>query len=189
MQHFRIKLFALPGLGPSLGAAIPVFHRFIQTGVLDEPLIDVADYRHVPDGPGVILVGHHAIYSLDSAKGRLGITYTRRTVLEGSVQDRLQQAFRSAVKAALLLAQAPEFERKLGFAAGECEISVNDRLLAPNTDATWIQLQPDLNAVLGAAWGAGIFLVRRTGQPRELFTVSATSATAPPLEQLLLRLQ
>jgi len=176
MQHFRVKLFAQPDLAPDLGAAIPVFHRFIQTGVLNEPLIDVADYRHVPEGPGVILVGQDGIYSLDSVKGRLGLTYTRRTVLEGSVEDRIRQAFRCAVKCAGLLSQAPEFMGKLGFSSRECEISVNDRLLSPNNEETWSRLKPDLTAVLDGVWGAGQYQVSRCGEQRELFTVSATSA-------------
>jgi hypothetical protein len=35
-----------------LEAVIPVFHRWIQEQIFDELLLDVANYSHVPDGPG-----------------------------------------------------------------------------------------------------------------------------------------
>jgi len=54
-----------------LERAIPVFHRWIQERSLDELMVDVADYTHVPDGPGVVLVCHDAIYSLDTGGGEL----------------------------------------------------------------------------------------------------------------------
>ena len=50
---------------------LKLFHEWIQEDRIDDLLIDVADYRHVPDGPGVILVAHNAFYSLDNAAGRL----------------------------------------------------------------------------------------------------------------------
>ena len=36
---------------------IPIFHGWIQDQVSEELLLDVADYRHVPAGPGVMLIG------------------------------------------------------------------------------------------------------------------------------------
>ena len=57
VQHVNVKIFAEdPAI--ELDGAIPVFHRWIQRNVCEELLIDVADYRHVPAGPGVLLVGH-----------------------------------------------------------------------------------------------------------------------------------
>ena len=50
-----------------LRPAIDVFHRFIQQGLVEGMVLDVADYRHVPDGPGVMLVGHDVDYSLTDA--------------------------------------------------------------------------------------------------------------------------
>ena len=51
--------------GVELEEFIPVFHDWIQTQQLAELLIDVADYRHVPHGPGVVLVAHDAHYAMD----------------------------------------------------------------------------------------------------------------------------
>ncbi len=78
IQHVMVKVFAREPVSIDLGEAIPIFHRWIQDHVCPELLIDVADYRHVPNGPGVMLIGHEANYSLDMTKGRLGLLYNRK---------------------------------------------------------------------------------------------------------------
>src|SRR5439155_15840277 len=125
-----------------LADATPIFHRWIQERVPEEMVIDVADYRHVPEGPGVLLIGHQANYSLDLAEGRLGLLYNRKTALEGDAQANLGQAFRAALAACRRLEEEVPFQGKLRFDAGDCEILLNDRLLAPNTDETWNALRP-----------------------------------------------
>src|SRR5947209_3539668 len=98
MQHINVKIFAREA-AIDLADAIPVFHRWIQESVAEELLVDVADYRHVPEGPGVLLVAHEAIYSLDQADGRLGLLYNRKSALNGDDQSRLRQAFGAALAA------------------------------------------------------------------------------------------
>ena len=51
VQHVNVKIFAQAPVMVDLGDAIPVFHRWIQDKVGSELWIDVADYRHVPNGP------------------------------------------------------------------------------------------------------------------------------------------
>ena len=56
-----------------------VFNRWIREQRLDgHLLIDIADYRHVPGGPGVILVGHEADIAIDLGDGRPGLAYIRK---------------------------------------------------------------------------------------------------------------
>jgi hypothetical protein len=171
IQHFRVKLLATPQSNPRLGDAIPVFHRWIQQNRVPEIAIDVADYEHVPAGPGVILVCHEAIYGLDQSQGKLGLIYTRRSVLGGSVEDRLRQAVESAESAAGLLEQEPEFAGNLRFDRSHWEVSVNDRALAPNTDATWLDLQPVIRGVFDGILGPGKYSLQRNTDPRELLRV------------------
>ena len=64
---------------------IPVFHRWIREQAMPELLIDVADYSHVPAGPGVMVIGHEANYSVDNRENRLGLLYNRRAALEGHI--------------------------------------------------------------------------------------------------------
>jgi hypothetical protein len=173
MQHFRVKFFARPTPpGFDLGQAIPVFHRWIQKNSLPETMIDVADYQHVAAGPGILLVSHDAYYGLDQSKHRLGLLYTRRTAMEGSIADRVKDALTSARRACDLLEKEPEFAGKLSFDRSNFEVSVNDRMMAPNTEASFLELEPELHAALGP----GKYELTPVGSPSELLTVKVTSA-------------
>ena len=176
IQHFRVKLLAASESNPRLSDAIGVFHRWIQQNRVPEIAIDVSDYEHVPAGPGVILVCHEAIYGLDQGQGKLGLVYNRRTVLDGSVENRLRQAVQSVRSAAALLEQEPEFAGNLRFNRNDWEVSVNDRALAPNTDATWHGLEPVIRGVFDGILGPGKYSLERNTDPRELLRVSVLAA-------------
>ena len=66
--------------GPALPVYgfIPVFHDWIKHHRLGELLVDVASYGHVPNGPGVGIVGHGSDYFVDSSEGRQGLLYSRK---------------------------------------------------------------------------------------------------------------
>jgi len=179
IQHVRVKIFAREPVSIDLGDAIPVFHRWIQDHVCPELLIDVADYRHVPGGPGVMLIGHEANYSLDTGKNRLGLLYSRKQA-GGGAQDNLQQAFESAVAACRRLEHEPAFAGKLKFDTGDCEFSINDRLLAPNREDTYLAWKPELERFFTGIWGAGVYSIERQGEPRELFRVAVKSKIRRP---------
>lgn len=165
MQHFKVKLFAASG-DVAIEHAIPVFHRWIQTAALPELLIDVADYQHVPHGPGIVLVAHEGIYSLDTFNGRLGLTYTRRTALDGTDLERLRQAVEAVDRAASLLEASPELAGKLVFDRARWEVAVNDRALAPNTQETYLALKPVIEGVFpGRA-------LEHVGESRELLRIA-----------------
>src|SRR5712672_3004964 len=114
IQHVTVKVFAREPARIDLGDAIPIFHGWIQNHVFPEMLIDVADYRHVPNGPGVMLIAHEANYSLDNTKGRLGLLYSHK-LAGGGAQENLRQAFDAALAACGRLQDEPEFEGKLKF--------------------------------------------------------------------------
>lgn len=181
MQHFVVRLFGCGTENLDVGAAIPVFHRWIQRSAIpDHLLIDVADYRHVPDGPGVLLVAHEGLFSLHVARGRYGLSYTRRTALDGSDADRLRQALAAAQTAAKLLEAEPEFVGALSFPGQELDISVNDRLLAPNTPESYARLEPVVRGVLDGQWGSGAYLLAPAGEPRQLLRIHAARQPDAP---------
>lgn len=175
VQHVNVKIFARPPAAIDLGAAITVFHRWIQDNVVDELLIDVADYRHVPAGPGVILVGFEANYSLDLTGNRLGLLYNRKKADSGSTQDKLRQAWNAAVAACRRLEREPEFSGRLQFDLDECELIFNDRLLVPNTEETFRALAPELDEFFASVWAAGNFAFEHVGEPRERLRVRAVA--------------
>lgn len=171
VQHFRVKLLAAEGGEPDLHQAIPVFHRWIREKHIPEMAIDVSDYLHVPAGPGVILVCHEAIYGLDQEKNRLGFMYNRRTALDGSNEAKLRQAVDAISAAATRIEAEPEFAGRLKFDRSRWEVVVNDRVLAPNTAATFEALRPAISAVFGTA-----AKLEHISPPQELFRVSVLAA-------------
>ncbi len=176
LQHVNVKVFAAMA-DVDLADAIPVFHRWIQNAVGDELWIDVADYRHVPRGPGVMVVGHEANYSLDfGPENRLGLLYNRKAAVEGSTQEKLLHAFHAAFEACRRLEEEPVFRGRLHFNAGACDVIVNDRLLAPNTDETWQALKPEFEAFFENLFRNRSYTLQRAGQPRERFGVRIAAA-------------
>jgi len=101
LQHVNVKLFVGNPEEVDLEPLIPIFHDWIQNQVGEGLLLDVADYRHVDAGPGVVLIGHEGNYSVDNTDNRLGIRYTRKAALDARNQDRLKQAARTDLTACL----------------------------------------------------------------------------------------
>lgn len=119
--------------GERLERVIPIFHRWIQERALDELMVDVADYTHVPDGPGVVLVCHDAIYALDSGGGELGLLYSRRRETHPalgsitSLDDRLVSVFTRALAACQRLERERDLGAALRFPGDRFAVAVNDR--------------------------------------------------------------
>lgn len=174
MQHVNFKIFVRDGVAPRFEDAIPVFHRWIQTHAVPELLVDVADYSHVPAGPGVVLVGHEADYALDNARNRPGLLYNRRARSEAEPAATLRQAYDAARAAAERLAAEPEFASKLDFDYDELELTFNDRLLHPNNAAGWTEVEGDVTAFFDGVYGAGGYALTRATDPRERLRVNAS---------------
>ena len=139
-----------------------MFHRWIQDRVCPEMLIDVADYRHVPDGPGVMLIGHEAHYSLDSTEGPAGRCSTAASRPAAEAQENLRQAY-TAAAACRRLEQEPEFAGKLKFNTGRLRISINDRLLAPESGRHVSRAEAGVRAVSRRRCGALILTALSKG--------------------------
>src|ERR1700682_3582762 len=129
LQHVNVKLLLRNPEEVDLEPLIPVFHDWIRDQVGEGLLLDIADYRHVPAGPGVVLIGHEGNYSVDNTANRLGVRYNRKAALEGTNQRRLRQAARAALTACQRLEAEPLLEGKLRFSGREMELFFNDRLL------------------------------------------------------------
>jgi hypothetical protein len=185
IQHVNVKIVAEEPVSIDLADAIPVFHRWIQESVCDGMLVDVADYRHVPAGPGVMLIGHEANYSLDYTDDRLGVLYNRKRAIDGTTQQKLDQAFRAALLACRRLEEEAPFHGKLKFNAGHCEIILNDRLLAPNTEKTHLALKADFEKFFQGVFGLEPHTIERLGEPRERFRVEVKSRRSLDVRLLL----
>ena len=174
-QHINCKVFAVEGAHVDWPKLIPVFHRWIREQSLPGLLLDVADYAHVPAGPGMMIIGHDAHYAVDDRQNRLGLLYNRRTALEGSNRDRIAQAYDAALDAARKLESEPEIGDRLRFDESQVEIWVNDRLLAPNTPETFAAFEPEVTSFLQDRLGTAV-AVERSSDPRDLVRVRTLTA-------------
>ena len=177
-QHVNVKLFVKNAEEVDLEALIPVFHGWIQNQARGELLLDVADYRHVRSGPGVVLIGHEGNYSLDNTGGRLGVRYNRKAVLEGTNQDRLVQATQAALAACRRLETDPSLDGTIQFNGREMEVFINDRLLAPNTPETRAAADSEFRTFFSTLFGDIEYAVSYPQDPRSLFSVHVQTSQA-----------
>lgn len=175
-QHINVKIFARPGSTINWPSLIPVFHRWIREQATPELLIDVADYAHVPAGPGIMVIGHEAHYSVDNRENRLGAVYNRRAGLDGSTQERISQAYDAALWAARQLENEPEIGGSLKFDEHDVEIWVNDRLLAPSDPETIAEFKSEVSSFLADRFGSAPDL-ETSSDPRELVRVRTLAAS------------
>jgi hypothetical protein len=190
MERFCIKLHAVDPAALDLAEAIPAFHRWIRSGAVPGLLIDVADYRHVPDGPAVALIGHEADYILDGAEGPLGLLYSRKRRGAGTTAERLAAGLHATLLACRALEREPDGARRgLRFDGRRVRLVFNDRLRAPNDDATLDALRPAVDAVLARLWpGREPAIERAHGDPRERLTLVADSGEEVDVATLLARI-
>ena len=180
------KVYLVGTEGIDFGDFIEVFNRWIQ----DQPiaghlLIDVHDYRHVQQGPGVLLVGHQGNFSLDFGEGRPGLAYYRKQPLGSDLSSNLHAVLATLLRACRLLQDSSGVELK--FATGEVEVFANDRLLAPHRRDEEASFQEALSGILHLiANGNGEYSVRG-GDPRERLAVTLKFPDAG-LDSLLERL-
>lgn len=187
LHRLGIKVFAGAGNPAPLTDFIPLFHRWIQQSLLDELLIDVADYSHVPDGPGIVLVGLDGNYGVDETGGRRGLLYYLKRPLDGSVEGQVEIACRRALTACRLLEQDAQ-AGGIGFGTGELQFIANDRLAAPNTGETFAETEPLLRKLASRLYPGAEVTLAHDPDPKERFTVTLKSSAPAPVEELLSRI-
>jgi hypothetical protein len=185
LQHVNVKLLVKAPAEADLEPLIPIFHGWIQEQVFEELLLDVADYRHVPAGPGVILIGLQADYSVDNTDDRLGVRYNRKAGMDGSNQDLLRQAARAALTSFQRFEADPRLGGKLRFNGHELEVFINDRLLAPNDAATREATDPDFQAFAKKIFQGSEYSLTYSNEPRRLFGASIKASQAFSVVDLL----
>lgn len=183
-----IKILAEDNSAIELVEFIPVFHRWIQNRALDQLLIDVADYSHVPAGPGTVLVAHEGNYAVDETGNRRGLVYYSKHEMPGDLPERLRRIALQALTACKLLESDDEVNGRIKFPGNVLQIFANDRLLAPNTDATWTALEPAINELLGKLFDGGDVVIAREPDPKERFQVTVTAPAPVAITTLLQRI-
>lgn len=174
LQLVRAKRF-LDDASVTFADVVPVFHKWIQTKAVDDLLLDVADYGHVHQGPGVLLLAHAAHYALDNTDGRLGVLHARRRDDHGTLVERFARVLTKTDGALALLRADASVSGKLGAASTSIRFEIADRLHAPNDDDAFARYEAPLREAL-ARTHAAAFTLERRGDPRGPLSIDITLA-------------
>ena len=170
MKPLRLTVSVPAALGAPLENATGVFHRFIQRGLVEGFILDVADYRHVPNGPGLMLIGQDLDYGITPSN--FYVTIKRRGADDAATQ------FRDGVR---ILLGAVEQINEDGALPTEFDLSwvtvtVADRKLGTPEEiqsALLTELEPVAVEVFGE--GTALTAVDST-DPRELPRITVAAA-------------
>ena len=171
-HKLAVKFFVENGAQTPLEEFVPVFHRWIQGKLLGgHQLIDVANYEHVHEGPGVVLVSHEANIHADLGEGKLGLLYIRKQPGAGdSFRERLRSTFGYALRAATMLEQDAGLAGKISLRTRDPLFLINDRLHAPGNAETFGKVRGELEAFLKGLYGGNVEL-KFEPQAERLFQV------------------
>jgi hypothetical protein len=185
IERFCVKFFARPGSNIDDAVFISIFHEWIRHKKLGGVLLDVADYRHVPQGPGIMLITHEINFAMDHADGRFGLFAQRKLGQADNHRDRIVELVQATVELGTLLESDPRVAGKLSLEGGMFHYMANDRLVAPNTESAFADLKPDLEAAATVIYpGRDVSLTRLENNPRDRLTV-AVKAGSMDLSALL----
>ncbi|MFT7621707.1 MAG: hypothetical protein ACI9WU_000872 [Myxococcota bacterium] len=184
VQQLSVKLFAAAGAPLDQEELIPIFHRWIRESRLgDKLLIDVADYRHVPDGPGVMIVADHAHYGLDEGiGGGTGFLFSHRRDAIGDAAPKLADALSELLTAAEALEGEPSL-KGFAFDTSRIQVRVASRRVAANTAEDFAKLAPTVTSAAQKLYG-GEVTVTQGGLPRDPLTLEVSGPAGLSLAAL-----
>jgi hypothetical protein len=166
---------------------VPIFHDWIREHALEGlVLLDVADYAHAPDSPGIMLICHEANFSMDRTDGRFGLLAQRRVPVDGSAVDAVAKTLRHALQVASHLESDARVNGSLGLDPSALRFEANDRLRLPNSQAGYEAFAPIVEEAIAKALG-GIrpAVTRVENDPRDRLTVEASLDGAPDVREIL----
>jgi len=174
LQKINVKFFVVEPNEIPLTDFIDIFHGWIQA--TDGVYHDVADYSHMQEGPGIVLVAADANVSIDETEGRRGLLYKQKAPLAGSNQEKLKQVVRSALENCLRLEKDPGLAGRIKFCGEEVQIAVNDRLIAPNVGTSLSELKADAERFLGKLYCGSTVAIEPNSEPRQCLGLKVKAA-------------
>ena len=173
-QRVGVKVFVEDQEAFDRARMIEVFHRWIQEDRVPGTLVDVHDYTHVPNGPGVLLVAHEWHLRTDEAGGRIGLEYELKRDASGTLAERLREAIVSVLEAAAALGQDTAGDNPVRFATREMVFRFTDRLAVPATEAAFEEVTGELEDLLADFYGGVPIEFARVGHARGPLTLHMT---------------
>ncbi|MBV5260185.1 hypothetical protein FLX56_17370 [Synechococcus moorigangaii CMS01] len=170
IERFCVKFPAQMPADFDEESLIGVFQGWIRDEKIEGTLIDVVDYRHVPDGPGIMLVTYEINYMMEH-QGGYGLYAQRRwSRIENQPHT---EAIADLVQATAKFGTLLEKETGITLKGNEFVYISNDRLNGPNTDEGFAAVKADLTVALGQIYGGKSFTIERVqNDPRERLTLA-----------------
>ncbi len=151
LQRIDVKQLLDAPVNPDLDAFLLIFDRWRQREDHPSDWVDLADYAHMPSGPGILIAGKRDTFSVNLNPPGPGLLTSVRNGLEGTLADRFREAFRRARELNEAVLAEPEFPEGFVVRQGAWEVFLNDRLLFPNSDESDRVVRPALASALGIA--------------------------------------
>ena len=147
--------------------------RFFNTLIENSPqvFVDIADYKHVPEGPVILLVGVNADVGYDSHGGELGLSYNQKQIIEGTNQQKLKSTFSSLISIYSKMHEYSGFSTPPVVDLSKITFILNDRALAPNSEKIFESVSGDIKSFFTELLGEDSFQVKHAGSEKERLTV------------------
>jgi hypothetical protein len=184
LQRIQIKIAADAPVGLPLEPFIEIFSRWRKETHPAE-WVDLADYAHLPRGPGIVLAGQRCNVAFDLTDPGPGILYTAKRGLTGSHAERLRAAMQWCLEFSKRLIAEPEFPKDTRLRTDSLELRFNDRLETPNTSETDAELRPAVEQFLDSLFGPGGYDLRPLADTNNFYGFSVRARKAQPLDALL----
>lgn len=149
LQRIDVKLLLDAPPQPNLDAFLVIFDRWRRRS--DHPCdwVDLADYAHMPTGPGILIAGKRDTFAINLNPPGPGLLTSTRRGLEGTLEERFREALRRASELNAAVLAEPDFPAFLKPRAGAWEVFLNDRLRFPNSGDSDLRVRSALAVALG----------------------------------------
>ncbi len=187
LQRIQVKIASDAPPTLNLDPFIEIFARWRKEKENPAEWVDLADYAHIPRGPGIVLVGQRCNFAFEMADPCPGVLYAARKGLTGSHFEKILVSLRSCLELSKRLVAEPEFPSGVHLRTDSLELRFNDRLEAPNTTATDEELRPAVRHALDQLFGRESYDLVLQADPTQCYGFSVRAKTAEPLDALLAR--
>jgi hypothetical protein len=187
LQKINIKFFVADQVSIQPESFVEIFNSWIQAS--DGEYYDLADYSHVPAGPGILLVAHEANVSIDNSGNRWGLLYGRKRSVDGSNSAKLRVAFATALDYCRRIEGEPALQGRFRFRGDEALVVINDRLLTPNTEESFSAIRPEIEALAQALFAGTDFSIEKEQDSRQRFGLHIKTAGSFDVTTLLKNIQ
>src|SRR5712692_851202 len=188
-RRSSVKIFFADGVVVDPPLMVALFHDWIRNKIVEGMLIDVADYKHVHEGPTIVLVGHDVDYTLDLSEARPGLMVTRKHPTPSDLTEDIRQGVRRVLSAARALQRKADPHPPVRFRTDELRVQVIDRLRFPQSADAVEAVSRAIEPLFAKLFDpSGFTIENAAADARMPVTLRVRAAGAPPLDTLIARL-